>query len=106
MDLDEILANSLIDDGENVVFEDKFRKVYKVLFDIPTTSAYYVKRVQVVKWKNKNTDKVDLDIRSYNKKENKYKRGITLDADEFKDLKKVIDRLPEDFLEKFEPKDL
>lgn len=101
MDMNEMIAKQLIGNGEDLVYENDYMIVYKVLKEIPTTNANYVKRVQVVQWKSKKTDTYDLDIRSYSKRENKYKKGITLDPDEFKDLKEIIDALTPNFLENF-----
>ncbi|HHX69509.1 MAG TPA: hypothetical protein GX708_15865 [Gallicola sp.] len=75
MDLTDLLIEQITDD---YIYEDKYMKVIKIIKEIPTGSKNYVKRVQLVVWKNKNTDVPDLDIRNYSYKEKRYAKGITL----------------------------
>jgi hypothetical protein len=94
--VDEMLIDELIDD---VIYENEFMIVYKVVADIPTHSVKWVKRVQFVQWKHKKGEKVELDIRRYNLKENRYGRGISFSKREFEVLKTVISELHPDELD-------
>ena len=87
MDLIDILLEGISD---NVVYENEYFRVLKILKEIPTGSSRYVKRVQLVLWLGKKTDIPDLDIRTFDKKEAIYKKGITLSMNESKDLFKAL----------------
>ena len=52
MDIDDILAMELVSDDE-VIYEDDYMKVVKIFKEITSGSKDYVKRVQLVLWKNK-----------------------------------------------------
>ncbi|MFW6272581.1 MAG: hypothetical protein ACOC2U_02225 [bacterium] len=75
---------------DDIVYENDYMKVVKIIKEIPTGSSKYVKRVQLVKWKNKKTDVPDLDIRTFSLKDNKYKKGITLNRIEAKALHQAL----------------
>ena len=93
MDLDDILADELLKKDDEPVYEDDYVIVYKVLGEVETTSANYVKRVQLVRWKKKQTDKLDIDFRVYDKNKGRYKKGITFDPYEFNLLKKILENI-------------
>jgi hypothetical protein len=88
MNLDNLLVESVL--KNKPVFEDDYMKVLKVLHEFSSGGTNYVKRVQLVVWKKKNTDVADLDIRTYSKKENQYQKGITLSISEAKELHKIL----------------
>jgi len=85
MDIDDILAMNLVDE-DSAIYEDDFIKVIKVFKEITTGSKDYVKRVQLVLWKNKKTAVPDLDIRSFNYKTGRYQKGITFNPLEVDEL--------------------
>lgn len=87
MDLIDVFLEGVSD---NAVYENEYFKVLKILKEIPTGSIHYVKRVQLVKWLGKKTDIPDLDIRTFDKREQKYKKGITLSINESKELYKTL----------------
>lgn len=89
MDINDLLVGELID-IEKIVYEDDYMKVLKVIKEISTGSKDYVKRVQLVIWKRKNTSVPDLDIRSYNKKTQKYQKGITFNSLEVDELIEAV----------------
>ena len=72
------------------VYEDDFMIVKKVLGDIKTNSQNHVKRIQLVTWKNKNSDLLELDMRRYSIKEDKYSKGISFTGIEIRDLLKIL----------------
>jgi len=88
MDLDDLLVDSVL--KNKPVYEDDYMKVLKVIHEFSSGGTNYVKRVQLVVWKKKNTDVADLDIRTYSKKENQYQKGITLSISEAKELHKIL----------------
>jgi hypothetical protein len=90
MNLDDLLVDGIL--KSKPVYEDDYMKVLKVLHEF-SAGVNYVKRVQLVVWKKKNTDVADLDIRTYSKKENQYQKGITLSISEAKELLKVLGKL-------------
>ena len=91
MELDDVLVDEII--KNKPIFEDDFMKVVKVLHEFPTGGKNFVKRVQLVVWKKKNTDVADLDIRTFSKKDNQYQKGITLSIAEALTLKKILSTL-------------
>lgn len=91
MNLDDLLIDNVLKDKP--VYEDDYMKVLKVLHEFSSGGTNYVKRVQLVVWKKKNTDVADLDIRTYSKKENQYQKGITLSVAEAKVLLKVLGKV-------------
>ena len=93
MDLTDLFLDITSD---NIVFENEYMKVLRIIKEIPTTSKNFVKRVQLVVWKNKKTDIPDLDIRTFSVRENIYKRGITLSMSETKELYLVLSELVND----------
>ena len=82
MEIDDLLLESIL--KEKPVYEDDFMRVLKVLHEFSSGSPNYVKRVQLVVWKKKETDFADLDFRTYSKKTNQYQKGITLSMKEAK----------------------
>jgi hypothetical protein len=87
MDLIDVFLEGTSD---NIEYEDEYFKVLKIIKEIPTGSIYYVKRIQLVKWNGKQTDIPDLDIRTFDKRTKKYKKGITLSINESKELYKAL----------------
>lgn len=85
MDINDLLVGEMID-FEKIVYEDDYMIVLKVIKEISTGSRDYVKRVQLVIWKTKKTSIPDLDIRTYNKKNQKYLKGITFNSLEVDEL--------------------
>lgn len=83
MNIDDLLLENL---DHTPVYEDDIMKVVKIIKEIPSGSSKYVKRVQLVVWKSKNTDVPDLDIRTYSYKHKRYFKGITLSSSEAKML--------------------
>jgi|LFRM01.1.fsa_nt_gb hypothetical protein len=75
MDITELLIEQMTSD---YIYEDEYMRVIKIIKEIPTGSKNFVKRVQLVIWKSKNSDIPDLDIRNYSYKGNRYLKGITL----------------------------
>ena len=90
MNLDDLLVDGIL--KSKPVYEDDYMKVLKVLHEF-SAGVNYVKRVQLVVWKKKNTDVADLDIRTYSKKDDQYQKGITLSISEAKELQKVLGKL-------------
>jgi hypothetical protein len=88
MDIEDILLNEII--KNKPFFEDDYMKVVKVLHEFSSGGSNYVKRVQLVVWKKKNTDVADLDIRTFSKKDNQYQKGITLSLREAKELSNIL----------------
>jgi hypothetical protein len=76
----------LVEDINKPVYEDDYVVVKEVLFDIPTQSPNWVKRVQIVNWKMKGSSKDELDIRRFSIRENKYQKGISMTVRELKFL--------------------
>jgi hypothetical protein len=85
MTLDDVMLKAMIGD-EAPAYEDDKLRVQKILKEIPTGSKNFVKRLQLVVWKNKKTDVPDLDIRTYSYRDNRYLRGVTLPGNQAKDL--------------------
>lgn len=85
---DDMLLQEYSDD---VIYEDEYMKVFEVLLDIPTHSPNWVKRVQLLNWKNKNNDLVEFDIRRYNKKTKKYGKGVTFSKRELDTFKSFME---------------
>ena len=73
MDITELLIEQMTSD---YIYEDEYMRVIKIIKEIPTGSKNFVKRVQLVIWKSKNSDIPDLDIRNYSYKGNRYLKGI------------------------------
>jgi hypothetical protein len=90
MNLDDLLVDGIL--KSKPVYEDDYMKVLKVLHEFSSGGTNFVKRVQLVVWKKKNTDVADLDIRTYSKKENQYQKGITLSIAEAKLLYKILEK--------------
>lgn len=80
-------------DVDKPIFENEYMVVKKVLFEIPTQSANWVKRVQIVNWKMKGTSKDEIDIRRYSVRENKYQKGISFTARELSAFLENINKL-------------
>jgi hypothetical protein len=80
-------------DVDKPIFENEYMVVKEVLFEIPTQSANWVKRVQIVNWKMKGTSKDEIDIRRYSFKENKYQKGISFTARELSFFLEHIEKL-------------
>ena len=89
MDINDLLVGELID-FEKIVYEDDYMIVLKVIKEISTGSRDYVKRVQLVIWKTKKTSIPDLDIRTFNKKNQKYLKGITFNSLEVDELIEAV----------------
>lgn len=98
MDIDHLLVGELIE-YEKIVYEDEYMKVLKVIKEIGTGSRDYVKRVQLVIWKSKSTAVPDLDIRSFNKKTQKYQKGITFNSLEVSELIDAVKRYEDEIKE-------
>ena len=79
------------DKEKTVVFENDYFVVKKVLCELSNSiNSDKVKRIQLVHWKTKSREIIDLDFRIYVKSENKYGKGITLSL---KDLDQIIKAL-------------
>lgn len=89
MDITELLIEQMTSD---YIYEDEYMRVIKIIKEIPTGSKNFVKRVQLVIWKSKNSDIPDLDIRNYSYKGNRYLKGITLTMKEAEMLYEALDR--------------
>ncbi|QMS85105.1 PC4/YdbC family ssDNA-binding protein [Candidatus Xianfuyuplasma coldseepsis] len=76
--------------NSNSIFENEYFIVYKILVEIPTQSVSWVKRVQLVNWKHKKSDLLELDIRRFSKKDDRYAKGISLTKRELKDFLTVM----------------
>jgi hypothetical protein len=88
----DYLDNYLIDSygDETILYEDEFRIMYKIIKDIPTHSKKWVKRVSIIKWKFKHSDMLELDIRRYNTKDEKFGKGISFSKRELEILKSTL----------------
>jgi len=75
-----------IDMDDDVIFENEYMIVYKVIAEIPTHSPSWVKRIQIVKWKKKKSDKLEVDFRRYSKKSELYAKGISFTSREYLEL--------------------
>ena len=80
-------------DVDKPIFENEYMVVKEVLFEIPTQSANWVKRVQIVNWKMKETSKDEIDIRRYSVRENKYQKGISFTTRELSAFLENISKL-------------
>lgn len=92
MDLVDVFIEN---NKKDIVFENEYMKVLKILNEIPVGNQNHVKRVQLVIWKSKETDIPDIDIRGFSKFDNSYKKGITLTINEAK----VVYETLKDFFE-------
>lgn len=88
---DDIL--DIIYEAEKPVYEDDYRVVTKIICDIQTHSLKWVKRVQLVKWKHKKGNKLEIDIRKFDTELNKYAKGISFTQREFSEFKKYINSI-------------
>lgn len=86
MDIIDVL---LEDNDQSPVYEGEYFTVKKILKEIPV-GFYTVRRLQLVIWKYKETDIPDIDIRTYNKKEKVYKKGVSFTVNEAKELYKGL----------------
>lgn len=91
MNLDDLIAEALTDNDE-ALYEDDYMRVTKIIREIPTGSKDYVKRLQLVIWKKKNSDVPDFDIRGFSYRNNRYQRGITLNHLEMKELFEALSK--------------
>jgi hypothetical protein len=91
MNLDDLLVDGIL--KTKPIYEDDYMKVLKVLHEFSSGGTNFVKRVQLVVWKKKNTDVADLDIRTYSKKENQYQKGISLSISEARELQFILGKL-------------
>ena len=96
--LDDVIL-FYFDEDDKPVYENDFMVVKKLLGEIKTQSPNWVKRVQVVNWKQKKTSIDELDIRRYSIKDNKYSKGISFTQPEFKALLDIVKNLEKDMLE-------
>lgn len=88
IEIDELILEELED---SVVYENEFFTVYKVICDIQTKSQNWVKRVQLVNWKHKPSDLLEVDIRRYNIPNNRYSKGISFTKREFLVLQETFE---------------
>lgn len=72
-------------------FEDDYMIVKDIIGDVKTNSQNHVKRIQLVTWKNKKSDSVELDFRRFSIKDGKYSKGISFNGIEIRDLLKILD---------------
>lgn len=86
MEFDDLIT--ILDENE-IVYEDEYRKVIKILHEMPSYKEK-VKRIQLVIWKSKKTDIPDIDIRIYDKEVGKYSKGISLNFNEAKQLHRIL----------------
>jgi len=85
------IIDTLLDLGSKpICYEDQYMKVTKVLAEIPNSGKNYIKRVQLVVWKSKDTSIPDLDIRTFVKKSGNYHKGITFSINEARELYHVL----------------
>lgn len=82
-------------EDENVVYENDYMKVLKILHEIKTTRRS--KRLQLVVWKNKKTDVPDIDLRNFDLVNNSYGKGITFSIKEFKEIAEVFMEFKENY---------
>lgn len=82
MSILDVYSDFIVDD---IIYEDDFMRVTKVLHEIKL-SGNYVKRIQLVIWKSKKTDIPDIDFRLFSKNENKYYKGITFSIREAEEI--------------------
>ena len=91
MELNDLILNDILGESyKTVVFEDEYRKTYKVIDDLGDKTKDNVKRVSVVRWKKQPQTTFYIDIRNYSKSEAKYKKGISLTFDEAKQLMQLL----------------
>ena len=64
MAIDDVLLDVLTESDDDL-YEDDYMKVVKIIKEIQTGSKDYVKRLQLVIWKKKNTELPDFDIRGF-----------------------------------------
>lgn len=76
--------NDLVLENE-VVFENDYRIVKKVIRDI-NMGTNYSKRVAEVVWKRSTNPETVIDIRLFNNDKNEYYKGISLSRDEAREL--------------------
>ena len=88
-DLDVLLET------DSQIYENEYMIVKKVLFEIPTQSSNWVKRVQIVNWKMKGSSKDELDIRRFSVKDNQYQKGISFTKRELSVLLENLSKLNE-----------
>ena len=85
MAIDDVLLDVLTESDDDL-YEDDYMKVVKIIKEIQTGSKDYVKRLQLVIWKKKNTELPDFDIRGFSYKTNRYQKGLTLNHFEMEEL--------------------
>lgn len=84
--IDELLLDDLIDE---IVYEDDFRIVKKVIGDI-NSGNHIKKRVSKVIWKKTNSDMPNIDIRVFDAQKNAYYKGISFSQYEAKELYEIL----------------
>lgn len=91
IDVNELVFNNIINnDRDEAIYENEYMVVYEVLGEVSTDTINWVKRIQIVNWKSKKNERKELDIRRYNKKKNRYGKGISFTDYETEEFIKIM----------------
>lgn len=85
------IKDLLLDDLYEPSFEDEHRLVVEVLGDIGNGNV--VTRVSKTIWKTSPNKNPVLDIRKFNKEQNVFYKGISIDLEDIETFKEIIDKI-------------